>query len=77
MDINGHVHNLSYLDGAYEIIPIEVYRTKQFNEIEISYKKEIREGDQVKASYRAISKDCYQVVFASDSKINAVVQFRE
>ncbi|MDO5402798.1 MAG: thioesterase [Eubacteriales bacterium] len=74
MDINGHVHNLSYLDGAYEVLPIEVYKTKEFNEIRISYKKEIRPEDKVRASYKAISKDCCQVVFASDSKINAVVQ---
>lgn len=74
MDINGHVHNLSYLDGAYEVIPMESYRTKEYNEIQISYKKEIREGDQVQASYKSITEDCCQVVFSSDGKVNAVVQ---
>ena len=74
MDINGHVHNLSYLDGAYEVMPIENYREKEYNEIKISYKKEIRPGDKVEASYKAISNDCCQIVFSSNSRINAVVQ---
>lgn len=74
MDVNGHMHNLSYLEGAYEVLPIDIYRTVEFNEIQISYKKEIREGDKVQASYKAISEDCCQVVFSGERGINAVVQ---
>ena len=77
MDVNGHVHNLSYLDGAYEVLPLHLYQGKEYNEIQISYKKEIREGDQVKAAFKAITEECCQIVFSSNGKLHAVVQLQE
>lgn len=42
IDINRHVHNLDYLDFAYEVLPEEVYFDEpELNNVEISYKKEI------------------------------------
>lgn len=52
IDINKHVHNISYLDIAYEALPDEVYEiVETLNNIEISYKKEIKYGDKVKCFY--------------------------
>lgn len=42
IDINNHMHNLYYLDLAYEALPEEVYQARPFNHIRITYKKEIK-----------------------------------
>ena len=46
LDINQHVHNLNYLDFAYELIPDEVY-FKEVDNIEIYYKTESKLGDNL------------------------------
>ena len=51
IDINNHVHNLYYLDFAYEALPEEVYRAKECNNIEIMYKKQIKLGDEIICLY--------------------------
>ena len=38
IDINKHIHNLYYLDYAYEVLPEEVYEAPECNNIEIMYK---------------------------------------
>ena len=42
IDINKHMHNLYYLDLAYEALPEEVYNTNIFDNVRIMYKKEIK-----------------------------------
>lgn len=42
IDVNKHMHNLYYLDLAYEAIPEDVYEKRPFNNVRINYKKEIR-----------------------------------
>lgn len=42
IDVNKHMHNLYYLDLAYEVMPEEVYAKRPFNNIRITYKKEIK-----------------------------------
>lgn len=51
IDIIGHMHNLYYLDLAYEVLPEEVYIQRSFDEIQIMYKKEIKLGDEVICKY--------------------------
>ncbi len=42
IDINKHMHNLYYLDLAYEALPEDVYNTNIFDNVRIMYKKEIK-----------------------------------
>ena len=51
IDVNKHMHNLNYLDLAYETLPEEIYLNDEFNNIEIMYKKAIRLGDTSKCLY--------------------------
>ena len=51
IDLNGHMHNLYYLDLAYEALPEEVYSKRPFNNVRITYKKEIKLGDIVHCNY--------------------------
>lgn len=51
IDVNKHMHNLNYLDLAYETLPENVYNNSSFNNIEIMYKTAIRLGDTSKCQY--------------------------
>lgn len=51
IDVNKHMHNLNYLDLAYETLPEDIYFNTEFNNIEIMYKKAIRLGDTSKCLY--------------------------
>lgn len=51
IDVNKHMHNLNYLDLAYEALPEDIYLNNQFNNIEIMYKSAIRLGDTSKCLY--------------------------
>ena len=51
IDINMHMHNLYYLDLAYEVLPQEVYDQRPFDNVRIMYKKEIKLGDTIKCHY--------------------------
>ena len=51
IDIIGHMHNLYYLDLAYEALPDKVYEKRPFDNIRIMYKKQIKLGDVVSCNY--------------------------
>ncbi len=51
IDINQHMHNLCYLDLAYEALPNEVYETTSFDNIEIMYKSGAFLGDTLSCFY--------------------------
>lgn len=51
IDINKHVHNLYYLDFAYEALPEEIYENCAFNNIEIMYKRQTKLNDEIKCLY--------------------------
>lgn len=51
IDVNGHIHNLNYLDIAYEILPYDVQECQQFENIRITYKKEIKSNEDIKIEY--------------------------
>lgn len=51
IDINNHVHNLYYLDYAYEALPEEVYRAEECNNIEIMYKKQVQLNAHIICNY--------------------------
>ncbi|WP_434799327.1 acyl-[acyl-carrier-protein] thioesterase [Terrisporobacter vanillatitrophus] len=73
IDINEHMHNLSYLDMAYEILPDEVYKNKVFHNVRIVYKKEIVYGEKVECYY--LEQDNKYVVTAkSNDNINAIIE---
>lgn len=51
IDVNSHMHNLNYIELANEALPEDVYRGALFNEVRITYKKEIKLGETVKCKY--------------------------
>lgn len=51
IDINGHMHNLNYLDYAYEVLPYYVFENIDLKNIRITYKKQIKLGEEFKCQY--------------------------
>lgn len=77
IDIIGHMHNLYYLDIAYEALPEKVYQQRPFDYVRIMYKKEIKLGDVVECKY------CYEndkhivVIQSQDEKmLHAIVELK-
>lgn len=73
IDINGHMHNITYLDVALEVLPLEVYEAGIFNRVRINYKKELRLGDEVTCAYYK-NGDVHTVVMMTDEHLNAIVE---
>ena len=75
IDINKHMHNLNYLDIAYETLPDDVYEKRPYNNIIITYKKEIKLGDNLICRY-AKQKDKHIVAIESqDGKVlNSIIE---
>lgn len=78
IDLNNHMHNLYYLDMAYEALPAEVYKNKTFNFFEIAYKKQIKLHDTVKCYY-VFEENTHKVIIEGldDKKIHAIIIFKE
>ena len=68
IDINGHVHNVTYMDIAYEVLPEEVYNNIDCSSFEIMYKKETKLGETVKCFYSKIDNTHYIVMKTEDEK---------
>ena len=74
IDINGHMHNLYYLDLAYEALPEDVYNKRPFDNVRIQYKKEIKLGDIIKCNYNFENNEhIITICDENDTKVHAVI----
>lgn len=75
IDVNNHMHNLNYIELANEALPEYVYRGALFNDVRITYKKEIKLGDTVKCKY-AFREDKHVVVVKNqdESVLHAIIE---
>ena len=75
IDVNNHMHNLNYIELANEALPEDVYRGALFNDVKISYKKEIKLGDTVKCKY-AFRENKHVIVVKSqdESIVHAIIE---
>ena len=69
IDINGHMHNIYYLDLAYEALPEEVYNGKQLDNIRIQYRKEIKLGEIVRCRYTNKGEKHIVTIVSQDEKV--------
>lgn len=74
IDLNCHMHNLYYLDLAYEVLPDDVYEKRPFNDFRVQYKKEIKFGDIIKCRYtQNEGKYIVTICNEEDEKVYAIV----
>lgn len=77
IDVIGHMHNLYYLDLAYEALPEEVYKQRPFEEVRIMYKKEIKLGDTVICKYAYENEKHVVVIQSEDEKtLHAAIELK-
>ncbi len=77
IDVIGHVHNLYYLDIAYETLPEAVYGQREFDEVRIMYKKEMKLGEITSCKY-AYEDDKHIVVIQSEDEktLHAIIELK-
>lgn len=73
IDLNGHAHNLTYLDFACEALPEEVYQNKVFDNIKINYKKEIKLHDTIICKYAKVGEKYIVVIENKNTKVKHAV----
>ncbi len=77
IDFIGHMHNLYYLDLAYEVLPDDVYEKRLFNDVRITYKKEIKLGETVKCKYANVDDKHVIVITSEDDKtVHALIELK-
>ena len=77
IDFNGHVHNLNYLDLAIEALPEKIYLENNFDDIRITYKKEIKLGETIKCKYGKVNDKNVVSIFSEDEKIkHAIIELK-
>lgn len=73
IDLNGHVHNLCYLDYALDILPQEVYETRDFHDIRVTYRKEIKADEEITCKYHGEDGAHIVGIYGGDGKLRAIV----
>lgn len=76
IDINKHMHNLYYLDLAYEALPEDVYNNdRPFDNVRIMYKREIKLGDTITCKYsKKDNKNIVTIQSANEKNLHAIVE---
>lgn len=67
LDLNNHVHNLNYLNYAYELLPMDIFEGDELNNVEIYYKKEIKYGETIK-SFLYQENNIYTIAIKSEDE---------
>ena len=75
IDVIKHMHNIYYLDLAYEVLPEEVYELRPFDEFRICYKHEIVLGDKIECKY-TFNGGKHIVVITKKDKVCAIVELK-
>lgn len=76
VDFNLHMHNIYYMNLAYNALPEEVYETRPFNNFRISYKREIKLGETVKCKYNYVNEQHVVSVYNQDeTKFHSIITF--
>lgn len=74
IDANHHVYNVNYLELAYNALPEEACRN--FENIEIYYKKQIKLGDTVEFFYSKVGDSHILIIKSQDEKtLHAILKF--
>ena len=78
IDLNGHMHNLYYLDLAYEVLPEEIYEQRPYDNFRINYKREVKYGDVLKIKYTFENGEHIITICNSEdeNKVNAFVTLK-
>lgn len=75
IDVNRHVHNINYIDFATHILPYDVMQ--KATNIDVMYKREIKEDDKIKCKYGIEENFHYAVIKSEDEKVlHAIIRLK-
>lgn len=75
IDFNEHVHNLTYIDYARELLPSEVSQMTAFKKLRITYKTALREGGTAVVRYAYIEDSHVIYIFDAEDHLCCQLQF--
>ena len=71
------MHNLNYLELANEALPEDIYKLVEFNNVRITYKKEIKLGETVKCKYGYEDNKHIIIIKSEDDKtLHAMIELK-
>ena len=75
IDINNHMHNLNYLDLAYDTLPSDIYENISFDNVEIMYKNGVNLYDKLKCFYSNVENEHFVTIKSEDENVlHAIVK---
>lgn len=75
IDVNEHMHNIYYLDYAYEALPTNVYELDESNFFEVMYKTACKLGNEVCCYYTKENNENLVIMKSPDGKLlHAIVK---
>lgn len=74
IDFNNHVHNLTYLDYAFETIPQDLYQNRSFKNVRISYKFAVFAGEKTVCKYACVDGKHLFGIFGNDDAIKCQIE---
>lgn len=75
IDFNGHVHNLTYLDYAFEALPSEKYDSREnFKTLRISFKTDLKQGEQIFCRYGECENTSVVRIFNAEDKLATQIE---
>ena len=78
IDVNKHMHNIYYLDYAYEALPEKIYELPEANDFEIMYKTGAKLGNPVSCFYVPKENNEHYVVMQSpdEKQLHAIIKLK-
>ncbi|MBQ8043357.1 MAG: hypothetical protein IJ272_04315, partial [Clostridia bacterium] len=74
VDFNSHMHNIYYINLAYNALPDKIYNLRPFNNFKITYKREIKLGEIVKCKYsQDKDKHIVSIYSQDESKLHSIM----
>ncbi|WP_054739826.1 acyl-[acyl-carrier-protein] thioesterase [Cellulosilyticum ruminicola] len=81
LDVNGHMNNVQYVKWILDMLPLDFYREREVESLQINYNKPVMYQDKIKVILGTVKEAGYRVAGVSlDNKINyftAHMTFRE
>lgn len=75
IDINDHVHNLTYLEYAREVLPRKEAEIMNFKKIRIAYKTALREGGTAVVRYAFVEDSHVVFIYDAEDHLCCQLQF--
>lgn len=74
IDYNDHVHNLTYLDYAFEALPHEVHKNYDFKGFRITYKLAVKPHEQLVCKYAFVEEKHICCIFDTEGGLRTQIE---